>query len=162
LTTHRQFLRQTAAGLTDEQARMTPTVSQLSIGGLIKHVAETEQSWADFMVAGGGAGAVPETDWSNPDPAMLEARARGFRLLEDETLAGVLADYEEVAAATDRLVLELEDLDRVFPLPVAPWFPPGSVRSVRRTILHIIAETAQHAGHADILRESIDGSKTMG
>jgi hypothetical protein len=45
---------------------------------------------------------------------------------------------------------------------VAPWFPPDGVRSARRVFLHIIAETAQHAGHADILRESIDGQKTMG
>lgn len=74
----------------------------------------------------------------------------------------MLAEYERVAAATDRLVLELPDLDRSFPLPPAPWFPPGAVRSVRRTIVHIIAETAQHAGHADIIRESIDGAKTMG
>ncbi|MDO9173576.1 MAG: DUF664 domain-containing protein, partial [Actinomycetota bacterium] len=86
----------------------------------------------------------------------------GFHLLPDESLVGVLAEYERVAAATDRLVLELPDLDRSFPLPPAPWFPPGAVRSVRRTIVHIIAETAQHAGHADIIRESIDGAKTMG
>ena len=93
---------------------------------------------------------------------MIAAYQAGFQLLDTETLAGVLADYEEVAAATDRLVLELPDLDRSFPLPPAPWFPPGATRSVRRTIVHIIAETAQHAGHADIIRETIDGAKTMG
>jgi len=47
-------------------------------------------------------------------------------------------------------------------LPSAPWFEPGSSWSVRRVLLHVIAETSQHAGHADILRESIDGAKTMG
>jgi hypothetical protein len=161
LTLHRLLLRQTAEGLTDEQARSRSTVSELSVGGVIKHVAATERMWAAFMVDGGGAGD-PGIDWSNPDPSIIEAYQAGFRLLDTETLAGMLADYEQTAAATDRLVLELPDLDRSFPLPPAPWFPPGSVRSIRRTIVHIIAETAQHAGHADIIREAIDGAKTMG
>ena len=162
LTMHRQLLRHTAEGLTDEQARSRSTVSELSVGGIIKHVAATEKMWADFMVDGGGAGADPDIDWSNPSPAVIEAYQAGFRLLDTETLAQVLADYEQIAQATDRLVLELADLDQSFPLPPAPWFPPGAVRSVRRTIVHIIAETAQHAGHADIIRETIDGAKTMG
>ena len=101
-------------------------------------------------------------DWSNPDPAMIEAYASGFELLPAETLAGVLAEYERVAARTDELVATLPDLDAEYPLPTAPWFPPGGRRSVRRAIVHIVAETAQHAGHADIIRESIDGQKTMG
>jgi hypothetical protein len=50
----------------------------------------------------------------------------------------------------------------VQPLPEAPWFPPNGTRSARRVFVHIVAETAQHAGHADILRESLDGQKTMG
>ena len=53
------------------------------------------------------------------------------------------------------------DLDVSHPLPVAPWFEHASW-SPRRVLLHVIAETAQHAGHADIIRESLDGSKTMG
>ena len=52
LATHRGFLRQTVAGLTDEQARQTPTVSELCLGGLVKHVARTEDSWARFIVEG--------------------------------------------------------------------------------------------------------------
>ena len=162
LTTHRRFLRQTTEGLTDEQARLRPTVSELSIGGLVKHVAATERGWAEFMVDGGGLRADPDVDWSNPTPEMIEEYRSGFQLLEGETLARVLEDYDAVAAETDRLVAELPDLDRSFPLPPAPWFAPGAVRSVRRTILHIIAETAQHAGHADVIRETIDGSRTMG
>lgn len=161
LAVHRGFLLRTTEGLTDEQARLRPTASELTIGGIVKHVAATERSWASFMVDGTGVGS-PDVDWSNPDPDAIEAYHRGFRLLEDETLAGVLDDYAGVAAATDRLVRELPDLDRSFPLPPAPWFPPGAERSVRRTVLHIVAETAQHAGHADIIRESIDGARTMG
>ena len=75
---------------------------------------------------------------------------------------GLLAEYEEIAARTDELVRTIPDLDVSHPLPSAPWFQPGARRSARRVFLHIIAETAQHAGHADILRESIDGQKTMG
>ena len=61
-----------------------------------------------------------------------------------------------------RDLLELADLDRSFPLPPAPWLPPGAVRSVRRTIAPTIAETAQHAGLADIIRETIYGTKSIG
>ncbi|CAA9229605.1 MAG: Protein of unknown function DUF664 [uncultured Acidimicrobiales bacterium] len=163
LAMHRALLRQTAAGLSDEQARIRSTVSELTIGGIIKHVALTEKDWAEFMVGGGGGeGSSPDIDWSNPDPAVIEAYEAGFRLLDTESLSEILALYAAVAEATDRLVLELPDLDRSFPLPNAPWFPPGATRSARRTIVHIIAETAQHAGHADIIRESIDGAKSMG
>ena len=85
-----------------------------------------------------------------------------FRLLPGETLAGVLADYDAVARRTDELVATLPDLDLSHPLPKAPWFPPGARWSARRVLLHIIAETAQHAGHADIIRETLDGAKSMG
>jgi hypothetical protein len=81
---------------------------------------------------------------------------------EDETLEGLLAAYDDVADRTDQLVSSLPSLDASHPLPEAPWFPPGARWSARRALLHIVAETAQHAGHADIIRESIDGAKTMG
>ena len=162
LTMHRALLRRTADGLTEDQARARSTVSELTVGGIVKHVAAVEKMWAGFMVDGGGVGGATDIDWSNPDAAAVEAYRAGFRLLDTETLADVLAEYERVAAATDRLVLELDDLDRSFPLPPAPWFRPGARRSVRRTVVHIVAETAQHAGHADIIREAIDGSRTMG
>jgi hypothetical protein len=74
----------------------------------------------------------------------------------------LFASYEEVAARTDALVRTLPDLDADQPLPEAPWFEPGARWSARRVLLHIVAETAQHAGHADILRESLDGAKSMG
>ena len=82
-------------------------------------------------------------------------------MLEDETLEGLLAEYEAVAAATDALVASV-DLDSSHPLPNAPWFPPDARWSARRVFVHIVAETAQHAGHADIIREAIDGQKSMG
>src|SRR4051794_22162020 len=162
LRVHRAFLRSTADGLTDEQVRQRATVSELTIGGIIKHVAETEQGWAQFMTGGGLPGGDVEVDWSNPDPAVIEAYQNGFRLVPGETFDSVLARYEAIAAATDDLVARLPDLDAQYPLPPAPWFAAGATRSVRRTIIHIVAETAQHAGHADIIRETIDGHKTMG
>lgn len=79
-----------------------------------------------------------------------------------ETLASLLADYATVAARSDTVLASLPSLDISHPLPSAPWFEPDTQRSARRVFAHILAETAQHAGHADIIRESIDGTKTMG
>jgi uncharacterized damage-inducible protein DinB len=156
LAAHRFFLRHTVQGLTDEQARLRPTASELTLGGLVKHVAHQEAGWVRFILEGPAAIATPT------DAAGFQKWADEFTLLPEETLESVLAEYEEIAAHTDELVRTLPDLDASHPLPEAPWFTPGAVRSARRVFLHIIAETAQHAGHADILRESIDGQKTMG
>ena len=156
LAAHRAFLRFTVQGLTDEQARLRPTASELTLGGLLKHVAHQEANWVRFVLEG------PEVIATPTDEAGFQKWADEFRLGPDETLAGVLAEYEEIARRTDELVRTLPDLDASHPLPEAPWFQPGAVRSARRVFLHIVAETAQHAGHADILRETLDGQKTMG
>ncbi|GAB2595991.1 DinB family protein [Kribbella endophytica] len=157
LAKHRYFLRHTAEGLTDEQANTRSTVSALTVGGLMKHVTAVEQNWADFARKGGGED-VTEIEYT---PEFVAAWENKFRLVEGETLAGVLAEYEKVAAETDELVKTL-DLDASYELPSAPWQPPGVFWSVRRVFMHITAETAQHAGHADIIRETIDGQKSMG
>ncbi|MFC0509109.1 DinB family protein [Micromonospora costi] len=150
LRRHRGFLRQTVDGITDAQAASRTTVSELCLGGLIKHVALTEERWMRFAVGGADAMESEPIDWVGQ-----------FRMVEGETLAGLLDEYDRVASRTDELVATL-DLDSAHPLPVAPWFEPGASWSVRRVLLHVIAETSQHAGHADILREAIDGAKTMG
>lgn len=166
LARHRGFLVQTLDGLTDEQAGSRPTASELCLGGLVKHVGGTERQWIAFAVQGAAAMG-PELDWENIDwsdpavAAMMQERTDEFRMLPGETVAGVLADYEAVAADTERAVADL-DLNASHPLPSAPWFEPGATWTVRRVLLHLIAETAQHSGHADIIRESIDGAKTMG
>ncbi|GGK42753.1 hypothetical protein GCM10010124_39490 [Pilimelia terevasa] len=152
---HRFFLRHTVRDLDDAQAAQRPAASELCLGGLIKHVARVESRWAAFIVDGPSAMAGDESD-------AYQAHADSFQMTGDDTLPGLLAAYEEVAARTDELVRTLPDLDASQPLPEAPWFPPGARWSARRVLLHIIAETAQHAGHADILRESIDGAKSMG
>ncbi|SBT39101.1 DinB family protein [Micromonospora narathiwatensis] len=150
LRRHRGFLRQTVQGMTDEQAARRSTASELCLGGLIKHVATTEERWMRFAVGGAEAMRSEPIDWVGQ-----------FRMAEGETLAGLLVEFDRVAAETDALIATL-DLDAGHPLPSAPWFEPGASWSVRRVLLHLIAETAQHAGHADIIREAIDGAKTMG
>jgi hypothetical protein len=154
----RHFLRFTTRDINDEQARQRTTVSELTLGGLIKHVAAVERNWQTFILR--GPSSAP--DFSNLSEQDYANRANGFRLLEGETLAGALADYEEVAKHTDEVIATLPDLDASHELPPAPWNPPGERWSARRTLLHIAAETSQHAGHADIIRESLDGCKTMG
>jgi len=154
----RHFLRFTTRDLDDQQARQRTTASELSLGGLIKHVTAVERNWANFIVH--GPSAMP--DFTAMTEADFQNYAEGFRLLPGETLAGVLAEYEEAAKRTDELVATLPDLGADHPLPAAPWNPPGERWSVRRTLMHIATETAQHAGHADIIRESLDGAKSMG
>jgi hypothetical protein len=158
LSKQRNFLRYTTQGLTDEQARARSTVSELTLGGLVKHVTEAERGWATFIVEGPAVKS-NAADMTEEDYAQWRDK---FRLLDGETLEGVLADYAAVAAATDELVRTLPDLSATQPLPTAPWFPVDARWSARRVLLHIIAETAQHCGHADVIRESIDGQKTMG
>jgi uncharacterized damage-inducible protein DinB len=154
LAKQRYFLRFTARDLTDEQAAQRTTVSALCVGGAIKHVTQTERQWIQFIVDGPSAMAWDESD--------MGAYMDGFRMLEGETLAGLLADYDQVAQHTDDLIRSLPDLDASHPLPEAPWFEKGASWSARQTLLHVIGETAQHAGHADIIRESLDGAKSMG
>ena len=146
----RDGLRFAAYGLTDDQARLTPTAGTLSIGGLIKHVAGTERHWIDIAVRPERARARAEQAQDYHD---------GFRLREDETLAGVLAAYDEVARETADTIAGV-DLDQPVPVPEGvPWFPADvDAWSVRWVLLHVIEETARHAGHADIVRESIDGA----
>lgn len=152
---HRGFLRFTLRDLSDEEAARRTTVSELCLGGLVKHVASVEATWCRFIVS--GAGAFPP-----PDPRAMAARAAGFRMLPGETVAGILERYAEVARATEGVVGALSSLDADHALPEAPWFAKGARWSARRVLLHILAETSQHAGHADILREALDGGRTMG
>ena len=154
LAKRRFFLRFTVRDLTDEQTAQRTTASELCLGGLIKHVSAVEEGWVNFIVDGPSAMAWDET--------RVAEYATQFRMLEGETLAGILDEYERVARRTDEVIASLPDLDASHPLPEAPWFEQGARWSARQAILHIIAETAQHCGHADIIRESLDGAKTMG
>jgi len=157
----------TVRGLSDEQIAERPTVSALCLGGLVKHVASTEEGWLRFVVEGPSAMSfdLPEgVTWEDLGAGTASAypqwaidRQNDFQVLPGETLAGILARYEDVAARTEKAVAGLTDLSATQPLPEVPWNEPGAVRSARRILIHVIAETTQHAGHADILREAIDG-----
>lgn len=175
LERHRGFLLQTAEGLSEEQARTASTVSELTIASLLKHVADTEEQWVDFARRGpdafGGSGVYESgVDWeavaaegasNDGDWSGSEWEDTRFVLREGDTLAHLRSRVEQVAAGTEDFLREA-DLDRSNPLPQAPWFEPGASWSVRRVALHLLAEISQHAGHADIIRESIDGQRTMG
>jgi hypothetical protein len=147
----RDALRIAAYGLTDEQARATPTASALSVGGLIKHAASTERGWIDMVLQRQTA---PDGDNTEDD------YLANFRLAADETLTDVIDRYAEVATETESVVAGIADLNQPVPVPQGvPWFPDDvEAWSVRWVLLHLIEETARHAGHADILRESIDGA----
>jgi uncharacterized damage-inducible protein DinB len=147
-------LRTAAHGLTDEQARSAPSASSLSVGGLLKHVTTMEHTWFERCLA------APDR-WELDQRPLEERRASfvdDFTMREDETLEDVLAAYDAVCARTEKAVPDL-DLDAAVPVPEAPWFPPDSPPwSVRWVLLHLVEEIARHAGHADIVRESVDGA----
>ncbi len=155
LEAQRRFLRQTLEGLDDEQITMRTTDSELCLGGIVKHLTHVEAGWVAFIETGPSA-------IGGMDEAAMEAHAAGFLVLRDDSLGALLARYDEVAQHTERVIAGLPSLDVAHPLPEAPWFAPGAEWSARRVLLHILAETAQHCGHADIIRESLDGAKTMG
>ncbi|SFB54605.1 Protein of unknown function [Amycolatopsis marina] len=167
LATARSTLTNTVRGLSDGQLGEHPTVSALCLGGLIKHVASTEESWLRFVVDGPSALSYDLPDGVTWDdimagtarefPQWLIDHQNDFQMQPGETLTGILARYEQVAARTEEIVAAVPDLSVAHPLPEAPWHESGMVFTVRRVLMHVIAETAQHAGHADILRETLDG-----
>lgn len=141
-------LKLTAYGLTPEQLRATPAASALSVGGLIKHAAYTEAGWIDQ------AAQRPQTyhgahEWD-----------QHFDVAEGETYADLVAFYDGVAAETERVVAGIADLGRPVPIDHSvPWNPQDHDNwSVRWVLLHLIQETARHSGHADIIRETLDGA----
>jgi hypothetical protein len=144
-----------AFGLTDEQARSTPTVSALSIGGLIKHVTEVERNWMDRVKA---APDFPPAD-TRPMEERMAGHQDGFVMREDETLDQQLTALKAQNAESLRLLHDA-DLDTAVPIPQdVPWFPKDvKAWSVRWVGHHLIAELSRHAGHADIIRETIDGA----
>jgi uncharacterized damage-inducible protein DinB len=150
LVQQRDGLRNAAYGLSDEQARRTPTASTLSVGGLVKHAADVERGWIDIVLE--------RHDSSGEDQA--SAYAENFRLGPGQTLAEVLSGYDRIGGETEAVIGAVADLGQPVPVPQGvPWFPDDvDAWSVRWVLLHLIEETARHAGHADLIRESIDGA----
>ncbi|MFD8827707.1 DinB family protein [Streptomyces sp. NPDC059605] len=140
----------TVADVTDEQAGRATTVSELTLGGLVKHLGEVQRTW--LAVVDGTAPA--KVEWTDLDPD-------GNRMTEGETLAGLVDAFRAAAAEFDRTVRQEPDLGRLVTLPQYPWSPPEPVTwTVRHVLLHVFREIAHHSGHADIVREALDGSST--
>ncbi|MFI5932400.1 DinB family protein [Actinoplanes sp. NPDC051494] len=142
----RYVVRLTAYGLTPDQLRATPSASPLSVAGLIKHCASTEENWID-------------TVRREPREIDYNAYEANFRLADGETIEDVFADYDRIAAKTEKTIAAIEDLSQDVPVDHSvPWNPKDIDNwSVRWVLLHLIQETARHAGHADVIRETIDG-----
>ena len=141
----RDGIRFAAYGLTEEQIRQVPSASALSIGGLIKHVTSMERGWIDDML-------------QRPSSQNESAYGADFEVGDGDTLDLLLADLTDAAAETEAAAGGV-GLDGPVPVPDAPWFPKDiEAWSVRWVLLHLIEEIARHAGHADIIRESIDGA----
>jgi uncharacterized damage-inducible protein DinB len=147
LNQQRDGLRYAAYGLTDEQARLAPTASPLSVGGLLKHVISMEEGWVDLIVERRREGS--QADYEE-----------NFRMAPGETLRALLARYDDVARDTEAIVRGIDDLGQDVPVPKGvPWYPDDiDAWSVRWVLLHLIEEVARHAGHADIVREAVDGA----
>ncbi|WP_240134298.1 DinB family protein [Streptomyces sp. MUM 178J] len=146
----RGAVRRAVLGLTEEQAASRPSASELSLSGLLKHVAEVELNWLRMAQQKPNELKRTEADWGD-----------GFRLTGDETTASTLAFWGGVARETEEFLRSVPSLDDTFPLPPAPWFPEDGRVSMRWMALHLIEELARHAGHADIIRESLDGKDSF-
>jgi uncharacterized damage-inducible protein DinB len=141
LDRHRDVVLWKVDGLSDEQLRRPMTPSGTNLLGLVKHLASVEYGW--FCETFGRESESIPFDEDDPDADM--------RAEPDETTAEILAYYGRARAAADRAIDEL-DVDVVG----TAWF--GEAVSMRWVLIHMVEETARHAGHMDILRELIDGA----
>jgi Protein of unknown function (DUF664) len=144
----RDAVKTAAYGLSDEQAAATPSASGLSAGAIIKHLAYGERNWIGIIHQVPGAGRD------------FDRYMAGLHFDAGESLVAVLADYEAATQETDACIAAIADLGQAVSVPKGvPWFPADiDAWSVRWVLGHLIEETARHAGHADVIRESIDGA----
>jgi uncharacterized damage-inducible protein DinB len=138
---HRATLLLKVAGLDDQALRRHLVPSQTTLLGLVKHLSYVERTWFQIRFAGEDL-PVP---WSDADPDA------DFRIEPDESTERILAFYREQVARSRAIVAATPSLD-------APQKGPGRKRTLRWILVHMIEETARHNGHADILRELIDGT----
>ena len=140
LDRHRDAVLWKLEGLGDEDLRRQMTPSGTSLLGLVKHLAAVEYGW--FCDTFGRETEPLPFDDDDPDADL--------RIRPDETTEEVLAFYGRARAAGDRTIDELEVEDTG-----TAWF--GEAVTLRWVLIHMVEETARHAGHADIIRELIDG-----
>ncbi|UOQ58647.1 DinB family protein [Leucobacter allii] len=143
-------IRASIYGLTEEQARATPCRSALSIAGILKH---TLQGMRGAIVRLGGEETAPDTSADG-----VAEYLAGFVHGETERTAELLADWDAARASLLELIAGL-DPDAEAVAPPEPWhgvYAPSPIR-LRYYLTHQIEEFARHAGHADIIREELDG-----
>ncbi|MCM6773730.1 DinB family protein [Nocardia sp. CDC159] len=140
---HRMTLLRKCEGLDAEQLRLrSAEPSELSLLGLIRHLTDVERTWFRKRVCGED---VPDLYWTEAD------QDADFHAVADADAAAAVAVFREEIAACDKAVAELA-LDHTFVHPRT-----GETMSLRWVYLHMIEEYARHNGHADLLRERIDG-----
>ncbi|RZK95103.1 MAG: DinB family protein [Rhodococcus sp. (in: high G+C Gram-positive bacteria)] len=150
LDNQRTAFRNALSGLTEEQARSVPSASEMSLASLLKHVIDGEEAMTSRITGTPRGGGDPVAAWM-----------AAWNVTEDETVDVLLARLGDAQRATEAAVAAETDLDRDVHLPaeVAQWMAPGVVFTVRFLLLHQIEELARHAGHADIIRQSLDGAR---
>ena len=142
---YRDAVKAKVRGLSEEDARRRLVPSQTTLASLLKHLARVEMSWFQHRLAQTPIEELPYLQRVFADPAI------DFRVDPEETMDVLVARYDEQCARS-RAIAATKELDDVVPHPAL-----GHV-SMRWIVVHMIEETARHAGHADILREQIDGS----
>ncbi|MBT2476890.1 DinB family protein [Streptomyces sp. ISL-94] len=147
----RTAIRETLLGMSEEQAASRPCASELSLSGVLKHVAEVELGWLRMAQQRPNERKRTQETWND-----------SFRLVEGESIPDILAFWDEVRQELEAFIAAVPSLDDTFPLPPAPWFPENTKVSMRWMLLHLVEEFARHAGHSDIVRETIDGTRAMG
>ncbi|HJR39570.1 MAG TPA: DinB family protein [Nocardioidaceae bacterium] len=141
LDRHRDVVLWKLDGLDDEQLRRPMTPSGTNLLGLVKHLAAVEYGW--FCETFGR-----ETE---PLPFDEDDENADLRVTADESLADIVDFYGRAREAADRVIGELDVTDTG-----TAWF--GDTVSLRWVLIHMIEETARHAGHMDIVRELVDGA----
>lgn len=141
---HRATLLLKVSGVSEAEARQPLLPGGLTLLGLVRHLAEVERSWFRKGFAGED---IPYRWCDEEDPD------RDFHPADDDTLADALAAYEEECEVARRIVAAAGSLDELEAKPGRH----GPV-SLRWILLHMIEETARHNGHADLLREAVDGT----
>lgn len=141
-------IRASVYGLTDEQAKATPCRSSLSLAALLKHATHGMHGYIAQL-----SGML-----SALDDAAFAAYLGSLEVSDDEVVSDVLAEFD---AAREELLSALEHADpnAATVAPPAPWHGVMQPLPVRRRydIVHFLEEFARHAGHADIIREQLDG-----
>ncbi len=145
-------VRSTVVGLTDEQVHQRPTVSDFTLAALVSHVGEVVRNYAAGIMLARDGGEGYGGTLADGQEASVEGKSVELLLQEFDERIATLTDL------LDQILAGELPLDGQVPVPPAPWFPADLTHwEVRWVLLHLATETARHAGHADIIRESIDG-----